>query len=112
MISNRHVRRDFRTWLDTPLPPGRSVAMCGKRVQNKYLGVPGVTEQAPVTYNSAGKARRGWCFLCAMNTIEAVVHTVIPAAVEKDLRPLYNHCVNVLHDAERDFFQAELKHGS
>ena len=107
MISNRHVRTDYKTWLDDYVnPQARYVAMCGRRVVGKNLGTPGVTDQPAVVRNKAGVVRPGWCEDCGRKTIEDIINTKLPAAVENELRPLYNHCVETLQHAQRKYTAA------
>lgn len=57
-VINRHIRRDFDRWTDhSPAKVSRS--LCGQRTTEKYLGIPGVTDQ---TLSVAGDS--GWCPNC------------------------------------------------
>lgn len=94
-IVNRHIRREWKTWLDRPSNVKNPVALCGKRTIDKYLGVPGITEQNPTVSTKAGEASNGWCIYCAVKALNDCVR-VIGSSYPKQLIHLYQVAQNEL----------------
>lgn len=62
MISNRHIRHDFYTWLD--IGTTKTVkTVCGVRSRPGLVGIPTVTLQPPVV-SRGGNVFWGWCPRC------------------------------------------------
>lgn len=68
-IANRHVRRNWYTWIDQPEYDGKtSRALCGKRTRQNYIGIPAITNQ-PVEVDG----EPGWCWSC-MKELQLQIH--------------------------------------
>jgi hypothetical protein len=83
MISNRHIRHDWKTWVDWDQISVRTV--CGVTTRMHLAGVPGITPQPPVVTTSAGK-RWGWCTVCVM---KAYFEQVPLDVVHPDIKERY-----------------------
>ncbi len=65
IISNRHIRHDWQTFVDWEQQSVRT--MCGVTTRRHLAGIPGVTIQPQIVNTNAGK-RWGWCTKCVVNT--------------------------------------------
>lgn len=94
MISNRHIRRDYLTFLNRPFP-NKSTALCGKRVRHKYIGVPGVTKQDFKVFTSSG-LRGGWCEECSHLALREIDEILKNNEYPCELHGLYNKAAEEL----------------
>jgi hypothetical protein len=69
MISTRHIRHDWKTFIDWDQRSVRT--LCGRTSQQHLCGIPGVTEQ-PKIVEAGGKKKWGWCGMCIMSMMYEV----------------------------------------
>jgi hypothetical protein len=61
MITTRHIRHDYKTWVDWDQKTVRT--LCGVTTQRRLAGIPGITEQ-PVLLSNGKVNILGWCIRC------------------------------------------------
>lgn len=63
LMHTRHVRHDWKTWLDNQNQ--NSVrTLCGRTSKPDKCGIPGLTQQEIITVDSKGRKVWGWCVSC------------------------------------------------
>lgn len=65
MISTRHIRHDWKTFVEWEQVSVRTV--CGVTTRRHLAGIPGVTPQAAVV-EIGGRKKWGWCMRCTVYT--------------------------------------------
>ena len=96
MIHNRHITKDYDQGFVLPYT-GRRMALCGKRVAFKYVGIPSVTSQ-PMLLNTSLGIRPGWCLTCARELslyVDAYVANSEFAGGSEALREYQLNCKHV-----------------
>lgn len=73
MISSRHIRHDWKTWVDWEQQSVRTV--CGVTTRRGLAGIPGITEQAQVVITK-DKRLWGWCWPCVKETYEEMAGVI------------------------------------
>ena len=89
MISNRHIRHDWQTFVDWPQTTVKS--LCNVKTQPRLAGIPGITEQPPFV-----EKKEGWCSQCCYKAYRQMLD--IPERLDTDssVVKLYNRAARTI----------------
>lgn len=101
MISNRHIRHDYREFNDD-LTQKTIRTVCGVTTSPKLAGVPGLTRQPVWVYETLTRRRFGWCPRCI-----GIVSVEVPPGVHKGVREAYLDLARMVHLVRYVYEQAQ-----
>lgn len=85
LISNRHIRHDWKTFVDWPQISVRTV--CKITTRQGLAGIPGITDQPQILPGG----RWGWCMRCVLGSTEDFITLYSLPEVDKAIYTLYNN---------------------
>lgn len=86
VISTRHIRHDWQTWIDWEQKSVRS--LCNVTTKRHLAGIPGITEQPQIVV-VGDKKLWGWCAPCVVKAIN-VIESVDNASTDQRVDSLYD----------------------
>lgn len=104
-VVNMHIRQDWKELVDhDEYKTLRTI--CGRRTTRSNVGIPGITDQPSVLYDSKGRKRRGWCKYCMHKIFYSHVDShrypssEVLGVMTKDVRDIYEKIFAAIDDYE------------
>lgn len=98
MITNRHIRHDWKTFVDWEQKSVRTV--CRATSRQGLAGIPGITDQKNIV-NVGGKNFWGWCINCVRFSMPEAIHSAQSPDMNDFMRPQYDRFIVQIGDQYR-----------